>query len=62
MRRSVAKTVLCVLLACTVALCKDVTIHGFVTAVNSSTSFEIDDYKVTRDKRVTLELNQQPGR
>ena len=59
MRRSVAKTVLCALLACPAGLCKDVTIHGFVTAVNSPTSFEIDNYRVTRDKTVTLDLNQQ---
>jgi Peptidase family M48/Domain of unknown function (DUF5666) len=59
MHRFVAKTVLCALLASPAALCKDVTIHGFVTAVNSSTSFEIDDYKVTRDKTVTLDLDQQ---
>ncbi len=60
MHRFVAKTVLCALLASPAAVCKDVTIHGFVTAVNSSTSFEIDDYKVTRDKTVTLDLDEQP--
>jgi hypothetical protein len=38
---------------------KDVTVHGFVTAVNSPTSFEIDDYKVTHDKAVSLDLEKQ---
>ena len=38
---------------------KDVTIHGFVTAINSPTSFEIDDYKVTHDKTVSLDLEKQ---
>lgn len=41
------------------ARAKDVTIHGFVTAINSATSFEIDDYKVTHDKAVSLDLENQ---
>jgi hypothetical protein len=59
MHRLIAKTLLCVLFASTAALCKDVTIHGFVTAINSPTTFEIDDYKVTRDKAVLLDLEKQ---
>jgi hypothetical protein len=35
---------------------KDVTIHGFVTEVKSPTSFEIDDYKVTRDNTISLNV------
>src|SRR5580692_6060800 len=59
MHRLIAKTLLCVLFASAAALCKDVTIHGFVTAINSPTSFAIDEYKVTRDKAVSLELEKQ---
>ena len=61
MRASLAWIVFCLCALSLSAWAKDVTIHGFVTAVNSSTSFEIDDYKVTRDKGVALDLNQQPG-
>jgi peptidase M48-like protein/uncharacterized protein DUF5666 len=43
----------------TAALAKDITIHGFVTAISSPSSFEIDDYKVTRDKAVSLDLEKQ---
>lgn len=42
-------------------LAKEVTIHGFVTDVNSSTSFAIDDYKVTRDNALTFELSGAEG-
>jgi hypothetical protein len=38
------------------ALAKEVTVHGFVTDVKSPTSFEIDDYKVTRDNSIAIEL------
>jgi hypothetical protein len=61
MCRLIAKTLLCVFFASTAALCKDVTIHGFVTAINSPTSFEIDDYKVMRDKTVSLDLEHWHG-
>jgi hypothetical protein len=40
---------------------KEVTIRGFVTEVKSSTVFEIDDYKVTRDRSVEFETNAQEG-
>ena len=49
------------LLLTTFVFAKDLTIRGFVTAVNSPTSFAIDDYKVTRDKTVSLDLDKQPG-
>ena len=42
-------------------LAKEVTIHGFVTDVNSSTSFAIDDYKVTRDNALNFELSGAEG-
>jgi len=42
-------------------LAKEVTIHGFVTVGNSSTSFAIDDYKVTRDNVLTFELSGAEG-
>jgi len=58
MRAILARTILSLCLLSSSALCKDVTIHGFVTAINSRTSFEIDDYKVTRDKAVTLDFEK----
>jgi hypothetical protein len=38
---------------------KEVTIHGFVTDVKSPTVFEIDDYKVTRDRSVEFDTSAQ---
>src|ERR1700687_5467026 len=35
---------------------KDLRLHGFVTAVNSPTNFEIDDYKITTDPRLTIDV------
>ena len=43
------------------ASAKEVTIHGFVTEINSPTSFVIDDYKVTRDNTLTFELSKTEG-
>lgn len=40
---------------------KQVTIHGFVTDVKSSTVFEIDDYKVTRDRSAEFDTSAQEG-
>ena len=37
---------------------KEVKIHGFVTAVNSPTSFEIDEYRITRDATIVLEMEK----
>ena len=38
---------------------KEVTIHGFVTDVKSPTVFEIDDYKVTRDRSLEFDTSDQ---
>jgi hypothetical protein len=35
---------------------KEIKIRGYVTAVNSPTSFEIEDYKITKDEKVDLEF------
>jgi hypothetical protein len=37
---------------------KDLKVHGFVTAVNSPSSFEIDDYKITHDLSLTLDVKK----
>jgi hypothetical protein len=58
MRRAAAPTVLFFLVS--TALCaRDVTIRGFITAVNSPTSFAIDDYKVTYFRTVSVDLDKQ---
>ena len=36
---------------------KEVTIHGFVTEVKSPAVFEIDDYKITRDRSLALDIS-----
>ncbi|MGB7862561.1 MAG: M48 family metallopeptidase [Candidatus Sulfotelmatobacter sp.] len=46
---------------CPAAFTKDVTVHGFVTDVKSPTNFAIDDYKITRDNTVLLDLDRQEG-
>jgi hypothetical protein len=38
---------------------KEVTIRGFVTEVKSPTVFEIDDYKVTRDRSLALDISAE---
>ena len=38
-------------------LAKDITVHGFVTNMKSATSFEIDDYKITRDNTLRIDLD-----
>ena len=37
---------------------KETKIHGFVTAVTSPTSFEIDEYKITKDVTLALEIER----
>jgi len=37
---------------------KEVKIHGFVTNVNSPTNFEIDDYKITRELSLVLDIEK----
>ena len=50
----------CIFLLLTTVLCaaKDLKIHGFVTAVNSPTNFEIDDYKITKDISLVLDIEK----
>lgn len=38
---------------------KEIKIRGYITALNSPTSFEVDDYRVTRDQSVQLEFENQ---
>jgi hypothetical protein len=38
---------------------KEVKIRGYITEVTSPTSFEIDDYRITRDESVVLEFENQ---
>jgi hypothetical protein len=37
---------------------KSVKIHGYVTSIQSPTEFEIDEYRITKDSRLTLELEK----
>jgi len=50
---------LALLLACGVSVAKPVKIHGFVTAFNSPTSFDIEDYKITRDSTLVMEIEKE---
>jgi len=43
------------------AFAKEVTIHGFVTDIASPTSFAIDDYKVTRESTLPIEVGSKQG-
>jgi len=56
-------TVLAIACLCltSLAAAKEVTIHGFVTDVKSATSFTIDDYIITRDQKITLDLSAPEG-
>jgi Zn-dependent protease with chaperone function len=40
---------------------KEVKIRGYITALTSPTSFQIEDYRITRDERVRLELDKPAG-
>jgi hypothetical protein len=51
----------CWLFATSPANAKDVTMHGFVTHVKSPTSFEIDEFKVTRDNTLLFNLKTEEG-
>ncbi len=53
--------IVCLFFASSAAYAKDVTIHGFVTDVKSPTSFEIDDYRVTRDSTLVFDLDKVEG-
>lgn len=61
MHRFLALLILCLLSASLPAYAKDVTIHGFVTDVKSPTSFEIDDYTITRDNALVFDLDKGEG-
>jgi hypothetical protein len=49
---------LCFCLLIAIAHAKEIKIHGFVTNVNSPTSFEIDDYRITRDTSLVLDIEK----
>src|SRR5687767_13611855 len=38
---------------------KKIKIRGFITNIISPTSFEIDDYKITRDEAIVLDFENQ---
>ena len=59
MTRRFAPVIFGLSLLSTLVFARDITIHGFVTAVNSPTSFEIDDYKITAEKPVLLEFDER---
>jgi len=61
MARCFASGMLSLWLLTTSAFARDLTIRGFVTAVNSPTSFAIDDYKITRARTLPIDLDDQPG-
>lgn len=52
-------TMLCLSLLSTLVYARDISIHGFVTSVNSPTSFQIDDYRITAEKVVSLEFDDR---
>ena len=39
-------------------LAKSVKIHGYVTSIKSANEFEIDEYRITKDATLTLELEK----
>src|SRR5262245_14105422 len=59
MTRRFAPVIFGLSLLSTLAFASDIPVHGFVTAVNSPSSFEIDDYIITRDKSVSLAVDRQ---
>jgi len=61
MRRFFASAMVYLFFASSLAYAKEITIHGFVTDMKSSTSFEIDDYKVTRDNTLVFDLDKAEG-
>jgi hypothetical protein len=56
MRRLCVLALFCMFFVSVLALAKEVTIHGFVTEIKSTTSFNIDDYSVTRDNSLAIEV------
>jgi cold shock CspA family protein len=61
MARCFTSRILSLCLLGTSVFARDLTIRGFVTAVNSPTSFVIDDYKITRDKALSIDLDNPQG-
>ena len=49
---------LCIVALLGTAQAKEIKIHGFVTTVNSPTSFEIDDYRIMRDASLVLDIEK----
>ncbi|MFB3915242.1 MAG: M48 family metallopeptidase [Terriglobales bacterium] len=56
--RRILLCVCALLLLATAVSAKNVKIHGFVTTVNSPTNFEIDEYKITKDALLALEVEK----
>jgi hypothetical protein len=54
-------TIFSLLLIGVPAIAKEITIHGFVTHVKSPTQFAIDDYAVTRENSLMLDLRALEG-
>ena len=50
---------LCLSLLSTLVYARDISIRGFVTSVNSPTSFQIDDYRIAAEKVVSLEFDDR---
>ncbi len=47
-----------IIIAGTLCTAKDYKIRGFVTSITSPTSFDIDDYRITRDNALSLEVEK----
>lgn len=56
--RTFVRMVCVALLIGSLASAKEKKIHGYVTAVNSPTSFEIEDFKITSDSTLVLDLEK----
>ncbi len=58
MRRISFYVFLFILLTSVLSSAKDVKIHGFVTELTSPTNFEIDEYKITKDVSLVLDIEK----
>ena len=58
MKRSLFLLPFITLLIGSTCLAKEIKIHGFVTNVTSPTHFEIDDYRITRDISLVLDMEK----
>jgi hypothetical protein len=61
MRQRFSFVIVAVLSVSSPLLAKDIAVHGFVTAVTSATSFELDDYKITSKKDLKIDLDLPKG-